>query len=137
MMKTIKTKPQRDEVQQQSAEVIQLFKDKHDVQLSPLEIMVKLRLSNLSLPAMLALSIVNSNHSGKYPLVYVGEVEGFFMSYYKRGGNRWSYSAIARMLNKLVNLGYLDKERHGRFMAYGMTSKGIRLVRNLGLDLTK
>ena len=66
-MKTIKTKPQRDEVQQQSAEVIQLFKDKHDVQLSPLEIMVKLRLSNLSLPAMLALSIVNSNHSGKYP----------------------------------------------------------------------
>lgn len=136
-MKVIKTKPQREEVKQHSAEVIQLFKDKHDVQLSPLEIMVKLRLSNLSLPALLTLSIVNSNHSGKYPLVYVGEVEGFFMSYYKSGNSRWSYSAIAQMLNKLVKQGYLDKERHGRFMAYGMTRKGIALVKRIGLDLTK
>jgi len=136
-MKTKTTRPQREEVQQVSAEVIQLFKQKHDVKLTPLEIMVKLRLSDLSLPAVLALAIVNSNHHGKYPLVYVGEVEGFFMSYYKNGNNPWGYSAIAQMLNKLVKKDLLAKERHGRYMAYGMTREGIRFLRDLGLDITK
>ncbi len=127
----------REEVQKHSAEVIQLFKDKHDVKLSPLEIMIQLRLSNLSLPAMVVLGIVDSNHHGKYPLVYVGEVEGLFMSYYKTGKRGWSYSAIAQMLNKLVKQGYLSKERHGRYMAYGMTRKGLSTVKRLGMMLRK
>ena len=41
------------------------------------------------------------------------------------------------MLNKLVKKDLLAKERHGRYMAYGMTRKGIRFLRDLGLDITK
>lgn len=125
----------REETQLETTNVVNLFKEKHDLTLSPVEVLIKLRLSNLSLPAMVALAIVDSNHHGKYPMVYVGEVEGFFMSYFRSGNKRWGYSAIAQMLNKLTKQGYLNKERHGRHMAYGMTRKGIAMVQKIGLKI--
>lgn len=106
-----------------------------------------IRSSELTLPAALCLSIVNENFSAKYPMVYPGEVECVYRSIIARPEKNslfsalmenedeqaepWSYSAICRMLRVLHNRGYLNRQRDGRYVAYGMTEEGIKLLVSL------
>lgn len=115
-----------------------------------------IRSSGLSLPAILALTIVNENFSAKYPMVYPGEVDCVYRSIIARPqGNGlfsalmsakdtdedarpWSYSAICRMLRVMHIKGYLSRQREGRYVAYGMTQEGIDfLVKLFGESMDK
>lgn len=125
------------EVREEAIKVVEVFKEEHRLKVTPLELAINIRLSGLSLPCILALAIVDSNAHARYPMVYVGEVEAFFMSYYRpgKGQSRWTYSAIGRMLRELHKKGYLTRERHGRYVAYGMEKVGIKLIKQLGISL--
>lgn len=106
-----------------------------------------IRGSELTLPAVLCLSIVNENFSAKYPMVYPGEVECVYRSIIARPERNelfstllendvdqaepWSYSAICRMLRELTKKGFLNRQRDGRYVAYGMTEEGIQLLVSL------
>lgn len=107
-----------------------------------------IRSSGLSLPAILALTIVNENFSAKYPMVYPGEVDCVYRSIIARPTSNgvfsalmsakedddakpWSYSAICRMLRVMHIKGFLSRQREGRYVAYGMTQKGIDFLVNL------
>lgn len=105
--------------------------------------MALIRSSELTLPAMLCLSIVNDNASARYPMVFPGEVECVYRSIVARRQNDiwndvmdaypedvrgWTYSTIRHHLSKLADAGFLNKEREGRYVAYGMSEKGVRLL---------
>ncbi|AQT27948.1 transcriptional regulator [Vibrio phage pVa-21] len=105
-------------------------------------IMATLRSSELTLPAMLTMTIVNENASARFPMVYAGEIECVYRSIIANkehilntviaalpeDTNDWSYSAISRHLRVLAKKGFLNRQRDGRYVGYGMTDQGVELL---------
>lgn len=105
-------------------------------------IMTVLQSSELTLSAMLTMVIVNENASARFPMVYAGEVECVYRSIVANkdhvlntvvaalpeGVNGWSYSAISRHLRILAKKGFLNRQRDGRYVGYGMSDKGVELL---------
>tara|TARA_B100001057_G_scaffold463613_1_gene517803 strand:+ start:43165 stop:43587 length:423 start_codon:yes stop_codon:yes gene_type:complete len=93
-------------------------------------VLAQLRGASLSLPALVCLGIVNDNYSARYPTIYPGEVEGMYISFTSGQDDvkSWSYSAICRLLRNLAKQGYLNRHRDGRYVAYGITDRGVELL---------
>lgn len=105
-------------------------------------IMSVLQSSELTLPAMLTMTIVNENASARFPMVYAGEIECVYcsiaankdhvlntvISALPEDVNTWSYSAISRHLRILAKKGFLNRQRDGRYVGYGMNDKGVELL---------
>lgn len=98
-------------------------------------VLSKVRATELSPQAVLVLSIVNDNSSARYPMLFIGEVEGVYRSVVAKGKDTypeevrsWSYNGIASMLRKLAKQGYLTREVDGRYVVYGISDKGVKLL---------
>lgn len=87
------------------------------------------KVGGFSLETTLALLIVNENASARYPMLYVGEVEAVFQSAMKKQGKgHWTYGAISAILRNLWKKGMLNREKDGRYVMYGMSDAGIKLL---------
>lgn len=106
----------------------------YNVESDQLTLMVNIKSSGLTLPAITCMAIVNDNFSAKYPMIYTGEVHAHYLEISRDTmSTTWSYTAIGRMLRILAKKEYLSRERHGQYVAYGMTKKGIDMLVRLGI----
>lgn len=95
----------------------------------------KVRATELSPQAILLLSIVNDYTTNEYPRLFIGEVEAVYRSTVTKGKDlypeevrAWSYNGVGSLLRKLSTKGYLNRIRIGRYVEYGMTTKGINIL---------
>lgn len=87
------------------------------------------KVGGFSLETTLALLIVNENASARYPMLYVGEVEAVFASAMRvNGKGHWSYGAISGILRNLWKKKLLTKEKDGRYVMYGISNAGRKLL---------
>lgn len=88
---------------------------------------IAIKLSGLSLPAYIGLSILNSQ-KGKW--LYIGESHAYFHEKARYLGlkGQWSYGAVGRILNVLTKAGYASKRKDAQFVQFKISRKGANLV---------
>ena len=104
-----------------------------------LKLLVAIKSEKISLPAVIAMSIVRDGCKDDMPSMFIGETHAWFHSYAVALGydtGKWGYSAVGRMLFVLHLRGYLTKDKYAQYVRYGISAEGRALLSRLEASAT-